>query len=149
VLITPNIPETERITGIAIESQDDIREAAKILRELGAANVLIKGGHLINVTTESESAGPKKATDYLFIGDEKIEITGEYYETTATHGTGCILSAAIAANLALGHSLHEATELAKRFVNEGIRNAPMLGKGCSPIGIEPISRLEQRRAIDR
>lgn len=143
-LITPNIPETERITGVAIGSLEDVSEAAEILRSFGAANILIKGGHAIGPIGEGTNTAERKATDYLFVGDDLFEISGEFHETTATHGTGCILSAAIAANLALGYSLHESTKIAKSFVNEGIRNAPMLGKGFSPIGIDFISRSAQK-----
>ncbi|HLA95141.1 MAG TPA: bifunctional hydroxymethylpyrimidine kinase/phosphomethylpyrimidine kinase, partial [Pyrinomonadaceae bacterium] len=65
-------------------------------------------------------------------------LEAEYFETTATHGTGCTLSSAIAANLALGKDLLEAVAIAKQFVNEAIRTAPMIGHGHSPINIKPI-----------
>jgi hydroxymethylpyrimidine/phosphomethylpyrimidine kinase len=130
VLITPNIPEAERISGVAIETEDDIRDAASVMRSLGARNVLIKGGHL------QQRAGV--APDYLFEGDELTVFEDEFYETTATHGTGCTLSSAIAANLALGNDLKTSVEIAKRFVNEAIRTAPMIGRGHSPINIRPI-----------
>ena len=129
-LITPNIPEAERISGVAIETEQDVHDAASVMRELGARNILIKGGHL------QVTAGV--ARDYLFIGDELTLIEGEYFETTATHGTGCTLSSAIAANLALGNDLKTSVEIAKRFVNEAIRTAPMIGRGHSPINIKPI-----------
>ena len=129
-LITPNIPEAERISGVAIETEQDVHDAASVMRDLGAKNVLIKGGHL------QVTAGV--ARDYLFIGDELTLIEGEYFETTATHGTGCTLSSAIAANLALGNDLKTSVEIAKRFVNEAIRTAPMIGRGHSPINIKPI-----------
>ena len=129
-LITPNIPEAERISGVAIETEQDVHDAASVMRDLGAKNVLIKGGHL------QVTAGV--ARDYLFIEDELTLIEGEYFETTATHGTGCTLSSAIAANLALGNDLKTSVEIAKRFVNEAIRTAPMIGRGHSPINIKPI-----------
>lgn len=129
-LITPNIPEAERISGVAIETEQDVHDAASVMRELGAGKIMIKGGHL------QVTAGV--ARDYLFIGEELTLLEGEYFETTATHGTGCTLSSAIAANLALGNDLKTSVEIAKRFVNEAIRNAPMIGRGHSPINIRPI-----------
>ncbi|MEO5858601.1 MAG: bifunctional hydroxymethylpyrimidine kinase/phosphomethylpyrimidine kinase [Pyrinomonadaceae bacterium] len=129
-IITPNIPEAERITGVAIENESDIHDAASVMRELGAKNVLIKGGHL------QASAGIAK--DYLFIGKELTILEGGFFETTATHGTGCTLSSAIAANLALGNDIVTSAEIAKRFVNEAIRTAPMIGRGHSPINIKPV-----------
>ena len=143
-IITPNIPEAERISGVAIQSERDIHDSAAVMRDLGAKNVLIKGGHLGNAeagrrTAESpEVPGIRIAKDFLFLGSELKVFEGEYWETTATHGTGCTLSSAIAANLALGKDLIASVEIAKRFVNEAIRTAPMIGRGHSPINIKPI-----------
>lgn len=136
-LITPNIPEAERITGIKIDSLETIETAAEIMRSLGAKNVLIKGGHLTEVKSEKGKvkSETRVANDYLFIGDELKTFEAEFIETTATHGTGCTLSAAIAANLALGYDLIESVRIAKDFVTEAIRTAPNLGKGNSPISI--------------
>ena len=133
-LITPNIPEAERISGVAIESEQDIIDAAGVMRSMGARNVLIKGGHLESGEWSVErgelsepgavaTGSPRQATDFLFLGDELHKSEGPYYETTATHGTGCTLSAAIAANLAFGRSMIEAVTIAKKFVNEAIRLA--------------------------
>lgn len=132
-LVTPNLPEAERITGIAIEEIDDIIAAAKMIGEMGARNVLIKGGHF-------RSEDPKKAvaTDYLFLNGEMIVLAGEFHYTNATHGTGCTLAAAITAGIALGQSLEDAVRTAKDFVNEAIRTAPNIGHGHSPINISPI-----------
>ena len=134
-VITPNLPEAERIAGMKIENEKDIKKAARVMQSFGARNVLIKGGHLF----ESESrkskveSEDKRAKDYLFVGEEVYIFEVEFIETKATHGTGCTLAAAIAANLALGKSLIEAVETAKKFVTEAIRTAPDLGKGHSPI----------------
>lgn len=125
-VVTPNIPEAERITGMSIRTADDIREAAAVMQGRGAANVLIKGGHI-------DTAGA--AIDHLFLEGETFEFEGPYFQTTATHGTGCTLAAAITANLALGKSLIEAVDISKRFVSEAIRTSPKLGKGSSPINI--------------
>ena len=85
-----------------------------------------------------EVAGKRIAKDFLFLGVELTVFEGDYWETTATHGTGCTLSSAIAANLAWGNDLVTSVEIAKRFVNEAIRTAPMIGRGHSPINIKPI-----------
>lgn len=137
-VITPNIPEAERISGVAIETESDIRDAAGVMRDLGARNVLIKGGHLDNADGGRRTTDSRKAKDFLFTGSELKVFEGEYWETTATHGTGCTLSSAIAANLALGNDLGTSVEIAKQFVNEAIRTAPMIGRGHSPINIKPI-----------
>src|SRR5688572_2562237 len=133
-LITPNIPEAERISGVAIVTEEDVADAAGLMREMGARNVLIKGGHFGNAEGGMRSA-ESKATDYLFLNGELHRIEGDYHETSATHGTGCVLSAAIAANLALGKPLLEAVTISKQFVNEAIRTAPNIGHGHSPINI--------------
>ena len=80
----------------------------------------------------------RKAVDHLFLGDVLHKIEAEHHETTATHGTGCVLSAAITANLALGKTLLEAVQISKAFVNKAIRKAPNIGHGHSPINIRPI-----------
>ena len=128
-LITPNRPEAERIANMPIRSEDDIREAAGRMQALGARNVLIKGGHPVNDGVK------KNAIDHLFVGYSVHVFEGEFIDTTATHGTGCTLAAAIAANLALGKELIEAVGIAKDFVTNAIRTAPMLGHGHSPINI--------------
>lgn len=124
-VVTPNIPEAERITRMTIRTADDIQQAAKQIMSLGVSNVLIKGGHLSG----------EKARDYLFTGDQLHILEADFIETTSTHGTGCTLAAAITANLALGKSLYESVQIAKEFVNRAIRTAPGLGKGNSPINI--------------
>lgn len=126
-VVTPNRPEAERISGIAIESVDDVHSAAGVMRSMGARNILIKGGHPANDT--------RNAIDYLFLGDELHVFESEYIDTTATHGTGCVLAAAIAANLALGKDLPDAVGVAKRFVTNAIRTAPMIGRGHSPVNL--------------
>ena len=132
ILVTPNIPEAERITRTSITGEADFERAAKIMQSMGAENVLIKGGHLDG---RNVPARDRKAKDFLFTGDDREVFEAAFIETTATHGTGCTLSAAIAANLALGNELSDAVEISKRFVLAGIRNAPNLGHGHSPISI--------------
>lgn len=128
-IITPNIPEAERISGMRIQTSDDIKAAGVRIQAMGAKNVLIKGGHLENSAS---------ATDYLFLGDEIKTFDADFIQTSSTHGTGCTLSAAIAANLALGRDLVEAVRISKAFVHEAIRTAPDIGQGHSPINIKAI-----------
>ncbi|HEY0427930.1 MAG TPA: bifunctional hydroxymethylpyrimidine kinase/phosphomethylpyrimidine kinase [Pyrinomonadaceae bacterium] len=127
-LVTPNIPEAERIARIKIETEKDIEKAAQVMQQAGAKNVLIKGGHLFQVKGEK-----RIAKDFLFVGSNLQIFEAEFIETTATHGTGCTLAAAIAANLANGKNLIEAVGISKKFVTEAIRTAPYIGKGHSPI----------------
>jgi len=136
-LITPNIPEAERISGIAISDETDIEAAARQMQSMGSRNVLIKGGHLRNADSQkkNDNGRNRMAKDYLFFGDELCVFEAEYIETTSTHGTGCTLSAAIAANLALGSDLKTSVDIAKKFVTEAIRTAPGLGRGHSPLNI--------------
>ncbi len=131
-LVTPNIPEAERITRKKIKTDKDIEKAAEIMRSMGARNVLIKGGHFFE---KRRKHGGRMAADFLFAGQVLDVFETEFIETTATHGTGCVLSAAIAANLARGENLKAAVAIAKDFVTEAIRTAPKIGKGHSPINI--------------
>lgn len=117
-LATPNIPEAGRITGLHITNEKEMLEAARLMREMGARAVLVKGGHLTG-----------EAIDVL---DDEGRVTifrAERIETRNTHGTGCTLAAAIAACLARGMDLENAVDAAKRFVADAIRSAPQLGHG--------------------
>lgn len=139
-IVTPNLPEAERIVRMKIENEQDIEKAARKMQSFGAKNVLIKGGHISIAdfglrNADSENSQRQTAKDFLFVGDEKHIFEAEWIETNATHGTGCTLAAAIAANLALGKSLIEAVGTAKNFVTEAIRYAPNIGAGHSPIQI--------------
>jgi hydroxymethylpyrimidine/phosphomethylpyrimidine kinase len=121
-LITPNVPEAEALSGIAIRGPEELRRAAERMREQGARAVLIKGGH---------REGP--ATDVFWDGAEWREYPAPRLETRHTHGTGCTYSAAITAGLARGCALADAIARAKRFIHEAIRTAPGLGQGCGPL----------------
>ncbi len=121
-LITPNLPEAEVLTGLSIQEPADMRRAALRLREMGAAAVLIKGGHL-----------DSDATDVLLDGDAWHEYRAERIETRHTHGTGCTYSAAITSCLALGLPLPVAVRRAKAFITEAIRTNPGLGAGSGPV----------------
>ena len=114
-LVTPNIPETELITKKSIATDDDITEAAEIIRSRGAKNILIKGGHFDIHGTSSR--------DFLFINGKRTILEAERIRSSSARGTGCMLSAAVAANLALGKDLIEAAATAKSYVTEIIRGS--------------------------
>ncbi len=133
-IITPNLPEAERIAGMKIQNETDIEKAARIMQNQGAKNVLIKGGHSIS-DLGFRNSDLRIVRDFLFIGDKLKVFEAEYIETDSTHGTGCVLASAICANLALGKSLVEAVEIAKNFVWNGIKTAPDLGRGNSPVNV--------------
>jgi hydroxymethylpyrimidine/phosphomethylpyrimidine kinase len=122
-VITPNVPEAEVLLGRRIATRADLAQAARDLVAAGARAALVKGGHL---------TGP--ATDVLFDGERLLEFTAERIDTRHTHGTGCTLSAAIAARLALGDDLATAVQHAKDYVTAAIRRAPGLGQGHGPLG---------------
>ena len=122
-IVTPNLPEAEVLTGMQIADSAGMREAARKLFALGAKHVLVKGGHL--------ESGP--ATDVFFDGKEFTEITAERVDTTSTHGTGCTLSAAIAAHLAQGYSPLAACRSAKQYLTGALKNAVKLGHGHGPV----------------
>jgi hydroxymethylpyrimidine/phosphomethylpyrimidine kinase len=119
-LVTPNIPEAERITGLTIEDEEGMRRAASVMRDMGARAVLVKGGHMKGIA----DCAPY-ATDVLDDEGRVMLFRGEWIETTSAHGTGCTLSAAIAACLGHGLSLEKAVETAKSFVTNAIRHAPI------------------------
>jgi hydroxymethylpyrimidine/phosphomethylpyrimidine kinase len=121
-LVTPNLPEAEALTGIAIHGIEEMRTAAARIHEMGARAVLIKGGHL-----ETD------ATDLLFDGANWREFPAPRIATRHTHGTGCTYSAAITAGLASGLPLGEAVARAKLFIQRAIQTNPGLGQGCGPV----------------
>lgn len=120
-LLTPNIPEAETITGIKIETINEMKTAARKVYEMGSLNVLIKGGHLSG-----------DAVDILYDGKTFYSFTNERINTKNTHGTGCTLSSAITANLANGQELVDAVKNAKYFITEVIKSSLNIGKGHGP-----------------
>jgi hydroxymethylpyrimidine/phosphomethylpyrimidine kinase len=122
LVVTPNVPEAEILSGIDIDSLDTAREAARVIAALGPRYVVVKGGHL---------AGD--ATDLVFDGEAFVELRAERIETPNTHGTGCSFSAAVAAYLARGRSPLDAIEGAKRWLTEAIRHSYAIGAGHSPV----------------
>jgi hydroxymethylpyrimidine/phosphomethylpyrimidine kinase len=123
-LVTPNIHEAEILVGEKIEDEDAMARAAeKIVSEMGAQAVLLKGGHL----TSGE-----RVVDILYDGDVRA-FRGQRLDTTSTHGTGCTLSAAITAQLAKGESLHASVRRSIQYVHNAIASAPGLGSGHGPL----------------
>lgn len=120
-LLTPNIPEAEKIANMEIKTVEDMQEAAKRIVDLGASAVLVKGGHYIG-----------DAKDILYDGKKYYSFIQKRIDTKNTHGTGCTLSSAIASYLALGEDLTSAVEKAKIYVTGAIENALEIGKGCGP-----------------
>lgn len=117
-IVTPNLREAEALTGLTVKDRDGMKEAAQAIKALGAANVLVKGGHL---------AG--EAEDLFYNGRGFSVIIGHRAAGKPVHGTGCALSAAIAAYLAKGVAPEEAVRSAKRLIYELIQKAFPLGKG--------------------
>ena len=123
-VVTPNIPEAEVLSGITIGSLDEMREAGRRIQALGPRVVLVKGGHL-----EGD-----ESIDIAVTAAGSEDFRAERLLTRHTHGTGCTLASAIAANLALGLDDLEAIGRAKAYVTEAIRRAPGIGRGHGPLG---------------
>jgi hydroxymethylpyrimidine/phosphomethylpyrimidine kinase len=121
-LLTPNIPEAEKISNIKISNSKDMEASAKIIYDMGCKNVLIKGGHSIG-----------DALDILYDGKNFYGFETQRIYTKNTHGTGCTFSSAIASNLALGMSMAEAVEKAKKYITTAIEHSLSIGKGHGPI----------------
>ena len=126
-IITPNIPEAEVLARVRISGPDGMKEAAKRLNGAYGCAVLVKGGH-----SDGESG---MAEDMLFDGAEFTAFSLPWIENpVSTHGTGCSLAAAIAAELALGADVRTAVNGAKRSVHQAIANSYMVGVGCGVLG---------------
>jgi hydroxymethylpyrimidine/phosphomethylpyrimidine kinase len=129
LLVTPNLDEAGALTGRSAQSLEQMEMAAREIHGMGVRNVLIKGGHLKS----------DEAIDVLFNGAEFLYFRSPRLATADTHGTGCVLSAAIAAYLARGESLLKAVELGKDFVTTAIKKALRIGSGtgpCDPLSLE-------------
>jgi hydroxymethylpyrimidine/phosphomethylpyrimidine kinase len=122
-LVTPNIPEAEVLSGRAIASVDDAREAARIIHGFGPSAVVVKGGH----------GSGDELVDLLFDGHVFHEFRTPRIDTRNTHGTGCTFASAIAARLALGDSLVDAVAAAQAYVAGAIRNGLAIGHGHGPL----------------
>lgn len=121
LVVTPNIPEAEVMTGRGIRTIAQMEEAAEEIYQMGAKNVLLKGGHL-----EEDSV------DVLYDGQEFSYYSSPRIATKNTHGTGCTLSSAITSNLALGYELKKGIALAKEYITLAIEHSLAIGKGVGP-----------------
>ena len=124
LILTPNLPEAEALAGFPIKDEGDRRLAAGVLADLGAESVLLKGGH----------APGREIVDLYFDGKRFIEFRNFRLETTATHGTGCALSSAIAANLARGARPEDAVKAGIDYLRQALRRGVFPGKGSGTPG---------------
>jgi hydroxymethylpyrimidine/phosphomethylpyrimidine kinase len=124
-IITPNRYEAQELAGLEIENLEQAKEAAIKIHDMGAQNILIKGGHI----TENGNA-----IDLLYNGKEYIEFKSKRIDTQNTHGTGCTYASAIAAGLAKGNDIKEAIHIAKAYITTAIQGADKLhiGSGQGP-----------------
>ena len=123
-LVTPNLPEAALLAGFPVRTEEDMERAGRSILGLGAGAALVKGGHL---------EGRADAADLLVTPEGVEPMVAERIDTPHTHGTGCVLSAAIAAALARGGDLGEAVRVGKAVVTEAIRNHLEMGQGIGPV----------------
>lgn len=121
-VITPNVPEAEVLSGMAIHTKADMLQAAAIIAQAANTSVLLKGGHLED-----------SADDLLYADGIAHWFESERIANPNTHGTGCTLSSAIASNLALGHSMERSIQNAKAYITGALRDGLDLGKGKGPL----------------
>ncbi len=147
ILITPNIPEAEFLSGMKIKDIEDVKRAGEKIKKRVGADILVKGGHLIKGARGKGTTplnppllrGNKGVVDILYTGREFFIFESERIDTKNTHGTGCTYSAAIASELAKGYKLNNAVKRAKDFITSAIRNSIEIGKGRGPTN--PIASL--------
>ena len=121
-LVTPNIPESEVLSGLSIENKEDMQTAAKTIGDKYSCAVLLKGGHSIN-----------DANDLLYANGEFKWFYGKRIDNPNTHGTGCTLSSAIAANLAKGFNVSDSVRKAKEYISDALAAGLDLGQGSGPL----------------
>ncbi len=139
-LVTPNLKEAEVLSGVPIRNRQDRLKSARAILKLGPKAVLIKGGH-----------SKKDANDFLLVGKSQHWFESARSENENLHGTGCVLSSAIASNLAIGISLEEAVRRAKEFTFRAIEQGVLTGKGAgqvNPMG-DIFRQLERGPHLDR
>jgi hydroxymethylpyrimidine/phosphomethylpyrimidine kinase len=122
LVVTPNLPEAEVLSGVTIQTELDARRAAAAIAAFGPRFVVIKGGHRFDAPI-----------DLVYDGRNYVELPAERIDTPNTHGTGCTFSAAIAAELALGSTPLDAIASAKSYVLEALRTSYAIGSGHSPV----------------
>jgi len=138
-VVTPNLPEAARLTGLTIKGLEDMEKAARLIHAMGPSHVVVKGGHL-----EGE------AVDLLFDGESAHFFPGPRLSSRNTHGTGCTFSAALATFLAQGEPVVQAVGRAKEFVTRAIATGVALGGGCGPTNpYAEVLRWKQREQVLR
>lgn len=130
-IITPNVLEAEKLTGVKIRDKRDVRQALTKIHQMGAKNVVIKGGHLKGSVV----------TDFVLENSKFYEFSGKRIPVT-NHGGGCGFSAALAVSLAKGKSLRDSVRFAKEFVEESIKKSQKVGRGISIVKAENIDKIE-------
>jgi len=136
-VLTPNLPELEVLSGVALPTQGAVRDAAARLADETGAHVLAKGGH---------GSDPDKVTDLLVApGGLTVTYESARIDTRHTHGTGCTLSSALATFLGAGIVIEEAVNRARRFVHAAIELAPEFGAGNGPLGHASVGRAKPRQ----
>ena len=126
-LVTPNIPEAEALSGMKINTAEDLEEAARAVFNSGCKNVLIKGGHM------PESTGIDKGVDVLYNGKKFFLFKSKFVKSYNTHGIGCVFSAAVASKIALGSSLKDSIVEAKAYIVESLKKSQKIGRGIGPV----------------
>jgi hydroxymethylpyrimidine/phosphomethylpyrimidine kinase len=132
-LLTPNVLEAAKLAEMEIDTVPAMEQAAAIISQLGAQNVLIKGGSLKG-----------DSVDVLWTAGAIHLLPADRIDTTHTHGTGCVFSAAITARLAKGENLLTAVKAAKRFITTAIQNNPGLGQGHGPVNMHVKTDIQER-----
>ena len=128
-IVTPNLPEAEILSGRRIDSLDDLRDAARAICDLGAAAVIVTGGHALQTANDQRPTTNDHVVDLLYDGRAFHEFRAPRVESKPTHGTGCAYASAIAASLALGRDLTTAAAAAQQYVGGAIAHAPAIGRG--------------------
>lgn len=124
-VLTPNVPEAEQLVGYALDTPQQVEQAARDLRALGVDAVLITGGHA--------RWWPQRCVDYFSCDTWQFWLQADAIDNANTHGSGCTTASALAAALAAGHDLDDAVTLAKMYVTRGIRAAKKIGGGAGPV----------------
>lgn len=140
LVVTPNLPEAEILTGRKLETMEERKDAARSLHAMGARHVVIKGGH----GTDDEVS-----VDLLYDGRSFLTFSGERIKTRHTHGTGCTFAAAVTSGLAKGYTVEDSIQLAKDFIQAAIADTLKIGQGHGPTNHWAYARKEAAKADDK
>ena len=129
-LVTPNLPEAKVLTGLGVETNEEMQAAGRMILDMGAKAVLMKGGH----------QNAETLTDFLMTREQTLFLSAKKVQTRHTHGTGCSFASSFAALLASGMALADAFPVAHQFIQDAIRLAPGFGAGHGPLGHARVGR---------